>query len=158
MRSRSCGIAAAGLLLFGLARPTCALQAGTQEHSENKLIHVTAERWQFSPQEITVPEGDHVRIELETLDGTHGFEIKKYKAKTVVHRDETVSLEFVADKPGEFEIVCTEYCGSGHERMRAKLIVQPKSIDGKIPSQVRHDTTHGPTAGTGVICRRRDSR
>jgi nitrite reductase (NO-forming)/hydroxylamine reductase len=34
-----------------------------------------------------------------------------------------VSVLFVADKPGRFLIECSEYCGSGHKRMRGELVV-----------------------------------
>jgi heme/copper-type cytochrome/quinol oxidase subunit 2 len=34
-----------------------------------------------------------------------------------------VSAHFVAGKAGRFPIVCSEYCGSGHKRMRGELVV-----------------------------------
>jgi heme/copper-type cytochrome/quinol oxidase subunit 2 len=37
-----------------------------------------------------------------------------------------VTVEFVADKPGAFSFACAEYCGSGHGRMKGRLVVNPK--------------------------------
>ena len=39
---------------------------------------------------------------------------------------EPVSLVFVASRAGTFEITCSEYCGSGHRNMKARLVVLPR--------------------------------
>jgi heme/copper-type cytochrome/quinol oxidase subunit 2 len=36
---------------------------------------------------------------------------------------EPVTVEFVADRAGTFDITCSEYCGTGHRAMKGKLIV-----------------------------------
>jgi cytochrome c oxidase subunit 2 len=36
----------------------------------------------------------------------------------------TITVEF--DEPGEYGILCNEYCGSGHHDMEGKLIVVPE--------------------------------
>jgi len=36
-----------------------------------------------------------------------------------------VSVELTPTKVGTFQITCSEYCGSGHSRMKAWLIVTP---------------------------------
>jgi plastocyanin len=33
------------------------------------------------------------------------------------------------DKPGEFHIQCREYCGFGHATMKAKLFVEPQTVE-----------------------------
>jgi cytochrome c oxidase subunit 2 len=38
-----------------------------------------------------------------------------------------VTLEFVASAPGTFPILCSEYCGEGHEDMRGTLVVKAKA-------------------------------
>jgi cytochrome c oxidase subunit 2 len=37
-----------------------------------------------------------------------------------------VSLHFTANKPGRYEIVCTQLCGLGHYNMKAYLNVMPQ--------------------------------
>jgi heme/copper-type cytochrome/quinol oxidase subunit 2 len=34
-----------------------------------------------------------------------------------------VTVRFRADRAGTFPITCSEYCGSGHRRMKASLVV-----------------------------------
>jgi heme/copper-type cytochrome/quinol oxidase subunit 2 len=35
-----------------------------------------------------------------------------------------VTVRFVADKAGTFEIACSEYCGKGHKKMKGQLVVK----------------------------------
>lgn len=49
--------------------------------------------------------------------------MKEYNIDRVLPKGEMVTIEFVADKKGEFTISCTKFCGWGHFGMKAKLIV-----------------------------------
>ena len=61
---------------------------------------------------------------IRSADGTHGLAIKKLKLDVRVPRGgEPVVLEFDADQAGQFPITCSEYCGKGHQDMRALLVV-----------------------------------
>jgi cytochrome c oxidase subunit II len=87
---------------------------------------VTARRFEFEPSRIVVRQGDRVRLTVSTADGTHGLAIKKLGVHQVIKKGSApATIEFVADKVGTFEITCSEYCGSGHERMKGQLVVEP---------------------------------
>ena len=89
---------------------------------------MTASRFQFEPAQIEVQEGESVALLIHSADGKHGFEIKGFGKKVLVPKGgAVVRLEFVADKPGSFEFVCSEYCGSGHKKMKGTLTVAPKA-------------------------------
>ena len=93
-----------------------------------KHFDVTVSRYKFEPETLEVTEGDQVSVTVHSLDTTHGFAIKKLKVKKVVPKDGSpVEVEFVAAEPGTYEIACSEYCGSGHRSMKARLVVLPKS-------------------------------
>jgi hypothetical protein len=58
----------------------------------------------------------------------HGIEIKKFKVdKKVPRGGDPITIEFVASTAGEFPILCSEYCGDGHEDMKGMLVVAAKS-------------------------------
>ena len=62
---------------------------------------------------------------MRSADVEHGIGIKAFKVKSLVPEGgEVVTLRFVADKAGTFDVVCSEYCGKGHKQMKAKLIVK----------------------------------
>lgn len=115
--ARASLIAATGLVL--LAGPV----GGSVDRARE--IEVVARRFAFEPAVIEVERGERVRLVLHSEDVTHGLEIDGYGVKVEIPRGgERVSVEFVAERAGTFRFHCTEYCGSGHRRMRGELVVR----------------------------------
>ena len=102
----------------------------TTAPAEPKVFEVIARRFAFEPGTIEVEEGDRIRLLVRSADGPHGVEIKAFKVKKAVPRakpgDSPVTIEFVAAKAGEYPILCSEYCGNGHEEMTGSLVVRAK--------------------------------
>ena len=102
---------------------------------EPKVFEVIARRFEFEPATIEVTEGDRVRLVVRSADGPHGVEIKAFKVKKAVPRakpgDAPITIEFVATSAGEFPILCSEYCGNGHEDMKGTLVVKAKAKGGQ---------------------------
>lgn len=96
--------------------------------SAPRVITVVATRFSFEPARVEVTEGERVKLVVSSGDGVHGVEIKKFKIKKKVPRGGEVTIEFVASAAGEFPILCSEYCGDGHEDMKGMLVVAAKSI------------------------------
>lgn len=91
---------------------------GNAVNSQVKEFKVKAFRFGYTPDEITVNKGDKIRIVINNSDTRHGMRIPELG---VSGND---SVEFVADKQGEFTWYCNSMCGSGHMQMRGKLIVK----------------------------------
>lgn len=88
------------------------------------MINVVAKRFSFEPARVEVTEGERIKLVVSSGDGVHGVEIKKFKVNKKVPRGgDSVTIEFVASAPGEFPILCSEYCGKGHEDMKGLLVV-----------------------------------
>lgn len=95
---------------------------------EPRTIEVVAKKFSFEPSRIDVTEGERVRLIVKSGDGVHGVEIKKFKVNKKVPRGgDPVTIEFTASAAGEFPIMCSEYCGDGHEDMKGMLVVAAKS-------------------------------
>ena len=92
--------------------------------SKIKDINLEAYQYGFSPDPVVVKKGDIVRLTVTSRDITHGVYIKEYGIKLAVKKGEAKKAEFFADKSGKFNIICSVYCGSGHSKMRGKLIVE----------------------------------
>jgi cytochrome c oxidase subunit 2 len=96
--------------------------------SAPRVIEVVAKRFAFEPAKIEVTEGEQIRLMVRSADGVHGIEIKKFEINKPIPRGgKPVQIDFVASAPGTYEILCSEYCGDGHEAMGATLVVQAKS-------------------------------
>jgi cytochrome c oxidase subunit 2 len=95
---------------------------------EPRVIEVIVKRFAFEPARIEVTQGERVRLMVRSADGVHGLEIKKFRVNKPVPRGgEPVAIDFVASAPGTYEILCSEYCGDGHETMTGSLVVQAKA-------------------------------
>jgi cytochrome c oxidase subunit 2 len=90
-------------------------------------IRIVVKRFSFEPARVEVTEGERVRLVIASGDGVHGIEIKKFKINKKVPRGGEVAIEFVASAAGDFPILCSEYCGEGHEAMKGMLVVAARS-------------------------------
>lgn len=91
-------------------------------------VFAVAQMWQFQPSEINIPAGSEVDFYLSSKDVVHGFHIyeKNVNMMAVYGAINKTTVKF--DKEGVYNIVCHEYCGVGHQNMRAQVIVgQPPS-------------------------------
>jgi cytochrome c oxidase subunit II len=90
-----------------------------------KIIRVSAERFAYSPSEITVAKGTVIEFHLTSDDTDHGFRIIGTEVDVQIpkrRRGETV-VTYTADTVGRFVIECSRPCGAGHTSMRATLVV-----------------------------------
>jgi heme/copper-type cytochrome/quinol oxidase subunit 2 len=86
-------------------------------------VDVEAFQFGFEPAIIVVDKGTIVRLHLRSRDVDHGFKIGAYNINVRVEKDHPKTVEFIADKAGEFDIVCSVYCGREHHAMEATFIV-----------------------------------
>lgn len=96
-------------------------QVGDNEYE----AYVVAQQFVFSPDPIEVPANSQVTFYITSPDVIHGFHVEGTNANTMVVPGEVSKLTVEPNEPGEYGIVCNEYCGSGHHTMEGKLIVHP---------------------------------
>ena len=110
---------------FGVAALIIADTGSLAQTDEPRVIEITAHRFAFEPAEIEATVGEHLQLVVRSADGVHGLEIKKLKIKKEVPRGgEPVTIDFTARTEGTFPILCSEYCGKGHNDMTGMLIVR----------------------------------
>ena len=114
------------VLLLGLA--AAGLPAVAASATGTRRVEITASRYQFDPARIEVRQGDVVELVLRSADTDHGLAIRAYAVKVAIPKGgEAVGVAFVAKQAGTFPIECSEYCGSGHKRMKGELVVAEKA-------------------------------
>jgi cytochrome c oxidase subunit 2 len=102
---------------------------GAARQDSPREIDIVARRFAFEPARVEVAVGERVRLRVVSADGVHGLEIKKFKVKKEIPRGTTpVIIEFTANEAGEFPILCSEYCGDGHEDMQGQLVVLTRDV------------------------------
>jgi len=72
---------------------------------------------------MAVPANRQVQIILRSKDVIHSFFVRELRLKQDAVPGMVVPLRFTAEKPGDYELYCTELCGMGHHQMRTVLKV-----------------------------------
>jgi len=118
--------AVAGMALL-LATTVTSARQDPATATAPRVIEVVAKKFAFEPARLEVVDGERIRLQVTSADGVHGLQIKKFGVNKVIPRDGTpVTIDFVASRPGTYEILCSEECGEGHESMTGSLVVVAK--------------------------------
>jgi cytochrome c oxidase subunit 2 len=88
-----------------------------------KVIRITAKKFEYSPAEITVKKGEPVVLEITSEDAKHGFSLPDFGLRIDVKPGAVNRISFTPDKAGRFTFACDVFCGSGHEDMSGTLNV-----------------------------------
>jgi cytochrome c oxidase subunit II len=106
--------------------------------AEAETIKVTGQQWfwTFEHQdgkketgELHVKQGVPYKFELVSKDVVHDFNVPDYTILMDAVPGRVNVVWNLFDKPGEFHIQCREYCGFGHATMKAKLFVEPQTVE-----------------------------
>jgi cytochrome c oxidase subunit II len=73
---------------------------------------------------IHVPVGQPILVHLTAEDVIHSFFLPNFRVKQDAVPGLPQQVWFEATETGEFELACAELCGTGHTRMRGRLVVQ----------------------------------
>jgi len=90
---------------------------------DEKVISVSAMKFEFLPATINLKRGEPVILELSSLDRIHGFKVPALGVDVAVLPDTTVRVRVVPDKAGHFAFLCDNFCGDGHEDMDGVIVV-----------------------------------
>ncbi len=72
---------------------------------------------------VRVAAGRPVLLLLRSRDVIHSFFVRELRLKQDLVPGMEIPLSFQADKPGKYEVSCSELCGLGHHQMRSELEV-----------------------------------
>ena len=88
-----------------------------------RVIHITAKTFAFSPDSITLKKGEPVVFEISSGDRKHGFSLRAFGVRTDVLPGKVSRIRFTPDKTGKFSFSCDVFCGDGHEEMTGTVVV-----------------------------------
>lgn len=79
----------------------------------------------YAEGELHVPLDRQVHFKMHALDVIHSFWVPEWRIKKDNVPGITTTAIVTPDKPGTYQLICTELCGYGHASMRAKVVVEP---------------------------------
>lgn len=74
---------------------------------------------------VKIPKGATVHFTVTTKDVVHGFELVGTNVNMMLEPGYISTYTNTFEKPGEFTLLCNEYCGTGHHMMAATIEVTP---------------------------------
>jgi cytochrome c oxidase subunit 2 len=135
-------IIAGAAWFYGLTVPDCleGIKPFTEGSLEQKTdrqyeLHMVARMWAFDPPEIILPVGAKVDIFLSSMDVTHGFQIVGTNLNLMAVPGAVNYGRVTFRKPGDYPIVCNEYCGVAHHGMFGMVHVKEDILHGSLPGK-----------------------
>jgi cytochrome c oxidase subunit 2 len=105
---------------------------------EQATIDATTKMPLVTGNELVIPAGRPVRINLRTVDVIHSLWIPKLAGKVDMIPNRANFLWLKADKPGYFWGQCAEYCGDSHAVMRFRVVaLGPKEFNEWLDQQLQ---------------------
>ena len=92
---------------------------------EREVVEIVAERFTFTPSEITVTVGSTIELRVRSDDTMHGFRIVGRDVDVAVpkRRQGEAVVVFEATEVGRFRFECSRLCGAGHNFMQGEIVV-----------------------------------
>jgi len=76
--------------------------------------------------ELVVPVGKAIKLNISSVDVIHSFYIPAFRIKVDAVKGMPTYAWFFADKIGEYDFFCSEFCGTEHSAMLGVLKIVPE--------------------------------
>lgn len=87
-------------------------------------VVMTLQAFSFTPHEIEIPAGSTVHFTMTSKDVVHGIQIIGTNVNAMVTPGHIQRTTQTFDEPGEYLVICNEYCGTGHQAMATTITVK----------------------------------
>jgi cytochrome c oxidase subunit II len=125
-------------------------------------IEITGFRWWWdvrypaqeivSANEIRIPVGSAVLLELKSADVIHSFWVPNLHGKMDMIPDHMNRFWLQADRPGTFRGVCAEFCGDQHALMAIDVIAMPREeFDAWVKRRTIATISHAGSRGSDLF-------
>ena len=98
--------------------------SATTNSAAPRVIKIHAQRFTYTPNEIVIKANETVTLEFTSQDFVHGFKIPDLNLRADLPPGKTTTIQLTPQKAGEYEFLCDNFCGDGHEKMSGKIIVK----------------------------------
>ena len=118
----------AGVIITVITTLDLPYAATRGELNENALqIDVEGSQWFWKLSQDRVSTGQNIVFNVTATDVNHGLAVydpqMNILSQTQAMPGYTNSLELTLDEPGEYQLMCMEYCGTAHHAMVSKIQV-----------------------------------
>ncbi len=132
-----CGVVVPAVILLALLVVSVRAQVALKMPPTELTVRVVGHMWWWevhypdeqiiSANEIYIPVGEPVRVELHSADVVHSLWVPNLQGKMDLLPDKTNVTWLAADRAGTFRGVCAEYCGVQHAMMGLVVVALPRN-------------------------------
>ena len=97
-------------------------QVGENEYA----AYVVAQTFIFQPDPIELPANNDITFHVTSRDVIHGFYVPGTNLNAMAIPGQVAEMTVEFDDPGEYGLICHEYCGPAHHDMEGLIVVQPE--------------------------------
>ena len=90
---------------------------------EPRVIMITARRFEFSPNLVTLARGETVKLQIKSEDVTHGLFLRPLGIDAEIVPGHVTELTVRPETTGTYRAICDHFCGAGHGGMKMTIIV-----------------------------------
>ncbi|WP_254523671.1 cytochrome c oxidase subunit II [Natrinema caseinilyticum] len=145
------GLSGYSVLVSPYVSPSQALESDTQNvdgyesfeelpETDDEAVYVTGYQWEWqatypganvtTEDEIVIPADENVTIWLTSDDVIHSLFVPDLSIKQDAFPGQFTRARTIVYEPGRYGAVCAEFCGAGHSRMDADVVVvDPETYD-----------------------------
>jgi len=106
-------------LFLGVAIAVLGGQAWPQE----RVVRISAKKFTYTPDEVTLKLGEPVVLEFTTEDVHMGFKCVELGVRADILPGQVTRLKLTPEKAGTFGFFCDVFCGDDHELMSGTLTI-----------------------------------
>ena len=107
-----------------LAGPAVIRLFGQEQAPNRREFAIRASEYRFSPDRIEVTQDDLVKLTVQSRDVAYSFAIDEYRLARRVPAGGTTTIEFRADRAGNFSFYSNMTNDGRHASMRGQLVVR----------------------------------
>ena len=89
-----------------------------------RVVDISAKRFEFAPNVITLKKDEPVTIRLSSMDRAHGLLIDALGVDLDAEEGKPGEVTITPHETGRFPAICDHYCGSGHGNMKMLFVVE----------------------------------
>jgi len=100
---------------------------GVRQQPDGSLrVTLVAARYGFYPNHIEIPADTPITFRMASVDVLHGTHVPMTNMNTMIVPGYVSQITTTFPKPGDYPMLCNEYCGMGHDHMWSTMTVVAK--------------------------------
>ncbi|MEE9355823.1 MAG: cytochrome C oxidase subunit II [Methylococcaceae bacterium] len=112
------------------------------DENDDVTVRMVAGRYGFFPKKIKIPAETKIKFRWASIDVLHGVHMPMTNLNTMIVPGYVSEVTTYFPKPGEYPMLCNEYCGMGHDHMWSNVSVEAKE-NWLPPKTTPEETSYG---------------